>query len=66
MSAPLTDKFRLVEAQLGSSLATYLHKAQADGDSLRKIATDLTNTSGVEVSHETVRVWLSTAERAAS
>lgn len=65
MSVPMTDKFRLVEAKLGASLAEYLRRAQEDGSSLRRIAADLTEQCSVEVSYETVRVWLA-AQVAAS
>lgn len=69
VSATPSSKFQLVEVRLGRDLTTYLVQAQAEGLSLRRIASDLTTLTGVVVSHEGVRSWmttLATQEAAAS
>ena len=55
MSQP-TTLFLLVEARLGESLIEWI-AARRPNTSWRLIAREIWDTTGVDVTHETVRIW---------
>lgn len=67
MTAPQTDRRRLIEAALGGPLADFVaERRRVDGPpfrsptSWRDIADELVEKTGIEVTHETLRLWFGT------
>jgi hypothetical protein len=56
---------QLVETKLGRPLEEQIVEARQAGADWRSIASALTALTGMTVSHETVRSWMSTAEQPA-
>lgn len=56
MQPQRSSLYRLVEKQLHGSLADYI-TARRPASSWRAIAAELTERIGVEVSHESLRLW---------
>jgi hypothetical protein len=54
-----TPLYRLLEEKLGGSLADYVARKRTAGMSWRAMASDLSATTGVEVSNEALRLWFS-------
>jgi hypothetical protein len=54
-----TPLLQLMEIKLGRDLRGYVEEAQAAGRSWRGMAADLTEITGVAVTHETLRAWFS-------
>lgn len=57
--------YRLIERQLGGSLADYV-SARRPAQSWRAIASELGDRIGVEVSHESLRLWFGDTEEPAA
>ena len=53
----MTATQRLADHMLGGQLAEYVTTRREKGDSWRRIALDLRDDIGVDVTHETVRAW---------
>jgi hypothetical protein len=64
-STPRSSFYRLVERQLSESLADYV-SARRPAQSWRTIAAELGDQIGVEVSHESLRLWFADAEEPAA
>jgi hypothetical protein len=56
MSHPATPTYQLIEARLGETLAEYVAKNRPH-TSWRDMAAHLRETTGVPVSHESLRSW---------
>lgn len=56
MSRPTTLMYQLIEARLDGTLADFI-AARRPHTSWRDIATQITLTTGVPVTHETLRSW---------
>jgi hypothetical protein len=46
-----------IELKLGTPLADFLRDRRADGVPWRKLAIELTDKTGIDVTGETLRVW---------
>lgn len=64
-STERSSLYRLIERQLGQNLADYV-SARRPAQSWRAIAAALTERIGVEVSHESLRLWFSEDEEPAA
>lgn len=53
----MTATQRLADHMLDGKLADYVLSRRAKGDSWRRIALDLRDDIGIDVTHETVRSW---------
>ncbi len=60
-----SNLYKLIEKQLGSSLAGYVSERRP-AQSWRAIAGDLSERIGVEVSYESLRLWFADAEEPAA
>lgn len=56
MQPQRSSLYRLVEKQLGGTLSDYIAERRP-AQSWRAIATELTERIGVDVSHESLRLW---------
>jgi hypothetical protein len=62
MGEGTTRLYRQLERHLtGTTLAAYVAQRRASGTGWRALATDLTEATGVEVSHEALRSWFDSA-----
>lgn len=52
-----TPQYTEIEQKLGSSLAELVGERRADRVSWRKIAIEITEKTGVDITGETLRVW---------
>lgn len=50
-------KYAEIEDKLGRSLGDFIAAGRAQGLSWRKLATDVSEQTGIEVSHEALRIW---------
>lgn len=50
-------KYAEIEDKLGAPLATFIAAGRADGMSWRRLATEISEQTGIEVSHEALRIW---------
>ena len=50
-------KYAEIEQQLGSPLASFIAARRDAGTSWRRIADEIGESTGVEVSHEALRMW---------
>lgn len=60
----MTATQRLADHMLGGTLSDYVLTRRAKGDSWRRIALDLRDDIGIDVTHETVRAWYMDADNA--
>ena len=52
-----TPQYTEIEQKLGSPLAALVGQRRAEGLSWRKLALEITERTGVDVTGETLRVW---------
>jgi hypothetical protein len=64
-STERSSLYRLIERQLGEELAGYV-SARRPAQSWRAIAGELGDRIGVEVSHESLRLWFAEDEESAA
>lgn len=50
-------KYAEIEHELGQPLDSYISAGRADGMSWRRLATEVSERTGIEVSHEALRIW---------
>lgn len=62
MSETPTRLQRLIEERLDGTLADFVAQRRERGAGWRAIATDLTDKTGIEISHQGVRKWYSGAD----
>jgi hypothetical protein len=60
---PRSARYLLIQVRLGRDLAQYV-EARRPGDGWRAIAADLSQVTGISVSHETLRAWFAESESA--
>jgi hypothetical protein len=60
-----TTTSQLIEHRLGRDLTAYVGSLRAEGLGWRRVATRVTEETGVPVSHEALRSWFTTLEEAA-
>jgi len=55
--ADIPGKYAEIEDKLGRPLSGFIATGRADGLSWRRLAADIAEQTGVEVSHEALRMW---------
>lgn len=53
----MTAQQTLIELRLGTDLTGFISRERAAGKGWRPIATEISERTGIQVSHETVRKW---------
>jgi hypothetical protein len=65
MAQPRTAKYLLLQLRLGRDLSAYVAEARKAERDWRSIAADLRALTGLDISHETLRVWFADSEAVA-
>lgn len=50
-------KYAEIEAKLGEPLGEFIRAGRTDGLSWRRLAAEVAERTGIEVSHEALRIW---------